>query len=345
MRRDLWSPHKWRYLPMEIQTEITRKEINFISDIDLRVVLLDRLNELDRIFLVNANYSTIFLAISTIEGIFKHIAAIFRNEIKSSSKYPKNNKGKQKEFDKLTINELYILLTELNVLPAIKNFENVYDLFRDYRNFIHPQAQTKKAWSTDLGHAQMAVGLLNATVSYLDKYIFINKEIFEKIAGNPDYDSSKELHLKLHNIPLHSFLVWNKKISDTLLLKFDLELPKDTVFNFVFNFANEGSFKMIRLDNRAVYKNCILHCTQKYFWRERLIADPESPPDKLVLPVEIKIDFKNKDFSFTVDGNPYNFKDKDTKRDRNLFDELKSNLKIGFFNEVGPVNLSNIRFK
>lgn len=88
-----------------------------------------------------------------------------------------------------------------------------------------------------------------------------------------------------------------------------------------------------------------MHCTQKYFWRERLIADPESPPDKLVLPVEIKIDFKNKDFSFTVDGNPYNFKDKDTKRDRNLFDELKSNLKIGFFNEVGPVNLSNIRFK
>ena len=334
---------------MEIQTEITRKDINFISDIDLRVVLRDRLNELDRIFLVNANYSTIFLAISTIEGIFKHIAAIFRNDIKSSFKYPKDNKGKRKEFDKLTINELYILLRELNVLPDIKNFENVYDLFRDYRNFIHPQAQTKKAWPTDLGHAQMAIGLLNATVSYLDRYIFIDKEVFEKFVGNPDYDSSKVLHLRLYKTPLHSFLVWNKLITDGLLLKFDLELPKDSVFNFVFNFANEGNFKMIRLDNRygskSGYLNCVLHCTQKYFWRERLIADPVSPPDKPILPVEIKIDFKKNEFTFSVDGTLYSFKDKDTRKDKSLFTELKSDLRIGFFNEVGPVNISNILFR
>lgn len=334
---------------MDIQTEITKKNINFISDVDLRVVLRDRLQELDRIFLVNANYSTIFLAISTIEGIFKHVATIFRNEIKSSPKYPKDNKGKRKEFDRLTINELYILLRELNVLPDIKNFENVYDLFRDYRNFIHPQAQTKKAWPTDLGHAQMAIGLLNATVSYLDRYIFIDKEIFEKFAGNPDYDSSKALHLILHNPPLHSFLVWNKPITDRLLLKFDLELPKDSVFNFVFNFANEGNFKMIRLDNRygskSGYLNCVLHCTQKYFWRERLIAEPKSPPDKSILPIEIEMDLKNKDFAFTVDSTSYSFNDKDTRKNRDLFDELKSGLRIGFFNEVGPVILSNIHFK
>lgn len=330
---------------MEIRTEITRKEINFINDIDLRAVLRDRLNELDKIFLVNANYSTIFLAISTIEGIFKHVANIFKNDIKASSYYPKDSKGKLKKFDKLTINELYILLKEQNVLPAIKNFEHVYDLFRDYRNFIHPQAQTKKAWPTDLGHAQMAIGLLNATVSYLDRQIFIDKEIFEKIAGNPDYDSSKILNLRLLNSPLHSFLVWNKPVSNTLFLNFDLDLPKDSVFNFVFNFANEGSFKMLRLENRQIYKNCVLHCTQKYFWRERLIADPESPPDKPVFPLEIKIDFKKKEFTFAVDGTLYSFKDINTNKVINLFTELKPDLKIGFFNEVGPVSLSNIRLK
>ena len=102
---------------------------------------------------------------------------------------------------------------------------------------------------------------------------------------------------------------------------------------------------MIRLDNRAVYKNCVLHCTQKYFWSERLIADPESPPDKPMLPVEIKIDFKKRDFSFIVDGTSYSFKDKDTRKNGDLFDELKSGLRIGFFNEVGPVSLSNIHFK
>lgn len=330
---------------MEIQTEITRKEINFISDIDLRVVLRDRLKELDKIFLVNANYSTIFLAISTIEGIFKHVANIFKNDIKASSYYPKDSKGKPKKFGDLTINELYILLKEQTVLPDIKNFENVYDLFRDYRNFIHPQSQTKKAWPTDLGHAQMAIGLLNATISYLDRYIFVDKEIFEKIACNPDYDSSKVLHLKLHNTILHSLLVWNKPVSNALSLNFDLELPKDSVFNFCFNFANDGSFMMLRLDNRERDKNCLLHCTQRYFWRERLIADPESPPDKPLLPVEIRIDFQKEEFTFAVDGTTYNFRDKDTKKEKNLFAELKPNLRIGFFKEVGPVSLSNICIK
>ncbi|OHE59587.1 MAG: hypothetical protein A2Z47_04365 [Thermodesulfovibrio sp. RBG_19FT_COMBO_42_12] len=205
---------------MELQTEITRKEINFINDIDLRTILRNRLKELDKIFLVNANYSTIFLAISTIEGIFQHIANIFKTDIQSSKKYPKYSKGKTKKFSKLLINELYILLKEKGLLPDIENFEHVYDLFRNYRNFIHPQAQTKKAWSTDLGHAQMAIGLLNATISYLDGYIFIDKEIFIKIAGNPDYDSSKTLHLYKHNTPLHSFLVWDKPVSNALFLIF-----------------------------------------------------------------------------------------------------------------------------
>lgn len=330
---------------MEIRTEITRKGINFINDIDLRAILLDRLKELDKIFLVNANYSTIFLAISTIEGIFQHIANIFKTDIQKSKNYPKNLKGKPKEFGKLSIDELYILLKEKGILPDIKDFEHVYDLFRNYRNFIHPQAQTKKAWPTDLGHAQMAMGLLNATVSYLDRQIFIDKEIFEKIAGNPDYSSRRDLYLTMHNTPLNSFLVWNKPVLNTLFLNFDLDLPKDSVFNFVFNFAHEGSFKMLRLENRQIYKNCVLHCTQKYFWRERLIADPESPPDKPVLPVEIKIDFKKKEFIFAVAGTLYSFKDIDTNKIINLFAELKPDLKIGFFNEVGPVSLSNICFK
>src|SRR3990172_6610273 len=164
---------------MELQTEITRKEINFINDIDLRTILRDRLKELDKIFLVNAHYSTIFLAISTIEGILKHIAFIYKKDLKNSPNYPQNEKGKPKEFNELTINEFYILLKEKDILPNIKNFEYVYDLFRNYRNFIHPQSQAEKEWPTDLGHAQMAIGLLNATISDLSRYIFIDKEIFE----------------------------------------------------------------------------------------------------------------------------------------------------------------------
>ena len=206
---------------MKIQTEITRKDINFIDDIDLRDVLLERLNELDRVFLVNGNYSTVFLAISSVEGILKHIATIFKTEIKRSSQYPDGTDGKPKKFEKLTIDDLYVLLRERDILPSITSFEHVYDLFRNYRNFIHPQAHTKKGWQIGLGQAQMALGLLNATIGDLSQYIFIDKEVFLKIEGIPDYDSSsKVLHLKLYNTPLHSFVVLNRKVSDTLSLSF-----------------------------------------------------------------------------------------------------------------------------
>jgi len=330
---------------VEIQTEITRKDINFINDIDLRFMLLERLKELDKVFLVNGNFSTIFLAISTIEGIFKHIATIFKTEILKSSNYPLNSKGKRRSFNELSINDLYLLLKELDILPNIPGFEHVYRLFKDYRNFIHPQAQKSKAWPMDIGQAQMALGLLNASVSHLAQYIFIDKEIFRKLAGNPDYDySNKVLHLKLHRTPLHSFLVLNRQIANTLSLNFDLELPQGSIFNFVFNFVDEANFKMLRLDNRGNprFPNCVLHCTQKYFWKGILSADYPHPPQEQLLSIAINTDFPNKIFSFAVNEDSYSFKD---KRDnyKNLFDELEPNLKIGFFNEEGPVKLSNIR--
>ena len=327
---------------MEIQTEITRKDLNFINDIDLRDTLLERLSELDRVFLVNGNYSTVFLAISSVEGIFKHIATIFKSEIKLSSKYPTDNGGSPKKFDWLTIDELYSLLTDLNILPSITRFEHVYNLFRDYRNFIHPQAHTKKGWHIGLGQAQMALGLLNATIDDLAQYLFVDKKVFLKIAGTPDYDSNKVLHLRTHSSPLHSFVVLNSKVLDTLSLSFDLELPQRSIFNFVFNFKDDGDFKMLRLDNRDRWPNCVLHCTQKYSWKEMLFANPVSPPSTGPMPVVIKIDLPNRVFTLDVNGDSYSFKDRQGKS-RDLFTEIYPDLKIGFFNEEGTVKISNIR--
>lgn len=327
---------------MEIQTEITRKDINFINDIDLRDTLLERFSELDRVFLVNGNYSTVFLAISSVEGIFKHIATIFKSEIKSSSKYPTKNGGRPKDFDKLTVDELYGLLTDLNILPSITRFEHVYNLFRDYRNFIHPQAHTKKGWHIGLGQAQMALGLLNATIGDLAQYIFVDKNVFRKIAGTPDYDSNKVLHLRTHPPPLNSFVVLNSKVLDTLSLSFDLELPQRSIFNFVFNFKDEGDFKMLRLDNRDRWPNCVLHCTQKYSWKKTLNAYPVSLDSTGLMPVVIEIDFQNRVFTLDVNEDSFSFKDLEGKS-RDLFTEIESDLKIGFFNETGTVKLSNIR--
>lgn len=326
---------------MDIQTKITKKDLNFINDLDLRDMLIERLKEMDRVFLVNGNYSTIFLALSTIEGIFKHIAAIFKNEIK----YPSHPKGKPKHLNELMINELYEVLAKIEILPYIEDFDKFYHHFKDYRNFIHPQVQRKKDWAIDIGQAQMALGLLNATIGYLAKNIFIEKEIFKILAGNPDYYSNT-LHLNLHRPPLQSFLVMKQKLSNYLSLNFDLELSKNSIFNFVFNFVDDGNFKMLRLDNRKRPKtpNCVLHCTQKGVWRIIFNADHLHPPIKTLFSVAIEINFPNKTFSFNADGDSYSFKDAGDNI-INLYDEIDSNKKIGFFNEVGTAKLSKIRLK
>jgi hypothetical protein len=332
---------------MEMQTEITTKEISFIDDIDFRNILYDRLNEIDRVFTVNANYSTIFLSVSTIEGIFKHLAEIFRDDIKKSIRYPTTPKGKQKRFDKISIDEFYILLREISILPEIEGMEKVYKLFKDYRNFIHPQAQKKKAWAIDLGQAQMALGLLNATLSYLSQNIFIGKDIYQKVAGSPDYDKDHVLHLNLDRTKLHSFITTKSNVAESFSLSFDLELPDDSIFNFVFNFKNDGNFKMLRLDNRCHpdKPNCLLRCTQKYFWVPFMDAKDKCPPSsKTVFPVDIEIDKANKLFRFMVDGKEYQFVDKQGKTS-DLFAQFTPGLKVGFFNEIRPVKLHNIESK
>jgi hypothetical protein len=193
-----------------------------------------------------------------------------------------------------------------------------------------------------LGQAQMALGLLNATMSELEDYIFIGKNKFNTIAGTPYYDAQEVLNLDIGDSFLQSFVVLENKISDVLNLSFDLEIPHGSVFNFVFNYKDDGNFKMFRLDSRKPNYNRLLHCSRKYYWRETHHVYPESTTDTS-MAVVIKIDFPNQVFSITVSGVLYTFKDLSLNV-KNLFGEISPGLQIGFFNEEGVVRLSNIKF-
>lgn len=343
-RNDHWNNCERRAFTMNFETEITEKSLSFISDVDLRLALFDRLSELDRVFLVNANLSTVFLSVSTIEGIFKHLGEVFKTKITPSIKgYPTDPKGKPKPFKDLTIDELFSLLQAIDILPKTPNFQHVYDLFRNYRNFIHPQNQIKKDWPTGLGQAQMAVGLLNATIDHLSQYLFLGDNLLRRISGQPEVDVSNNLSLRLEYSPTNSFVVFESPVIDKLNISFNLELPLNGVLNFVFNFVNEGSFRMFRLDKRlnTPYRNCLLHCTQKYVWFEHLQTQPSQPPLKDSFPVEIKIDAVSANFDFIVDGQHHTFTDKAGKI-VNAFTQFTPKLRIGFFNELLPAKLSNI---
>jgi hypothetical protein len=328
-----------------IQPSFTKKRISFIDDLDFRILVERRLNELDQLLMTNASYSIIFLAISTLEGIFKHIAAIFKMEISGLGSYPLLPSGKKKPFDKLTIDEIYDCLTELSIIPKVDNFEHLYKLFRDYRNFIHPQAERTKKWAIGLGQAEMALGLLNSSIDFLCERLYIRKHIFQVIEGDPDYYSD-QLDLKLQDTPLNSCVVLNTEISSAALIEFDLQLAPRAVFNFIFNYRNTGDFKMLRLDNRteAGSVNDLLHCTQKYFWRSEFHANIQHPPKQATVPVKVEIDFSGKIFLFEVAGVRYQYQDAVDKA-INLFSEIEPGLKIGFFNEVRPVRLFNVKLK
>ncbi len=332
-------------LSIQIQMQITEKRLGFINDVDLRNDLQTRLKELDRVVLANANYSTVFLAIGAIEGIFKHVAEIYKSEIRSSQTYPRiGNKQKLKPFDKLSIYELYVELKAMGIAPQAPDYNALYELFRQYRNCIHPQAQVRKNWDIELGQAQMALGLLNATVLNLDQNVFVGKRIFEKVAGAPQFDSNGELQLQLDRTPHHSFVVLREPVSDRLSFTFDLHLSPNALLNFVFNYVDEGDFKMVRLDSRPEkpYVNAVLRSSQKYSWSEFLWASPSDPPTKEKFPVAITIDVSNGIFDFVVDGVAYTFQDR-KQSSRLLSSEIRPDLRVGFFNEVNSVKLSNIQ--
>ena len=112
-------------MEIKYRMEIARKSLGFIDDKDLQAVIIKRLDELERVFSVNANLSTIILSISTMRKYFRHIASIFKTAIKASPKYPEIKPGKKKKFDDLTIEEIYKLLFEeisYNVLRALTKF-------------------------------------------------------------------------------------------------------------------------------------------------------------------------------------------------------------------------------
>jgi hypothetical protein len=332
-------------LSLQPRPQLTWKQLGFINDVDLRNDLRARLDELDRVVLANAHYSTVFLAIGTVEGIFRHVAEIYTPEIRSSATYPHIGvkQPKPKAFDKLTIDELYAELRTLGIAPQAPDYKALYELFRHYRNCIHPQARVGKGWEIGLGQAQMALGLLNATLQNLDRNVFIGKHRFEKIAGSPDYDDDGVLRLPLNGTPHRSFVLLRDPISGKCHIRFDLHLSPKSLLNFVFNYAGDGDFKMVRLDGRPDkrYANGVLVCSQKYRWAEILTADPKKPPESEQFPVEISIDVRGGVFDFTVNGSTYKFVDK-KGHPKALALELRPGLRVGFFNEVNSVRLSSI---
>jgi hypothetical protein len=337
---------------MDASTQITLKQLDFIDDVQLREVLRERLDELDRIVPANANYGTVFLAIGIIEGIFKHFASLYKAEILGISPpdYPETSPGKRKEFDKLIIEEIYHLLSKAGakeLLAEIPEYDRLFELFRKYRNYVHPQEQARQRLQVGLGQAQMALGLLNATIQSLDRNIIVGKQLFEKVAGIPRSDSQGMIDLPRAGTRHHSFIVLRKPVDSRLQLTFNADISPHGLLNFVFDYTNPGDFRMLRFDTRPDERcrNGVLRSTQRYWWNYELHAVPAKAPANKETHVRIDIDFQTAIFTCIVDGAQYAFINESDGTPSGLSEKVHPGRRIGFFNEEDTVKISNLTIK
>ena len=252
---------------VDIKLEATSKDLNFLSDPELAQIIRTILTEIDSLVIVRAHRSLIYLSISTLEGILSNVLALNINRIQTFPSYPKKKGGALKKIDDLNLAEKIAIAKDLEIITP--DFFDTFKKFKEFRNYMHPLLEVKDKHALDIGLGQIALGLMNHTISKLEKIRFIQEKIWKVISGIPVYNSSqKQIEFKLFRpLRTHSFLVTEDYAGNNIEVNFDLHIGEDAVFNFVFNYENEERFHMLRFETRRNEFCGILHCEHKYAWR------------------------------------------------------------------------------
>lgn len=262
---------------VQIQLEATSKELNFLSDPELAQIIKTILAEIDSLAIIRAHRSMLYLSMSTLEGILSNILELNLNKIKTFTSYPKKKGGALKDFNNLVLAEKIKIAKDLGIIS--QEFLNTFEKFRDFRNDMHPGVELNSKHPLDIGLGQIALGLMNHTMSRLEKMRFINEKIWHVVSGIPAYNAGQnKIEFKLfYPISTHSFMVTKDYTGNELEINFDLHIGENAVFNFVFNYENDERFHMLRFETRKNEPCGILHCEHKYAWRQ--ISDYNSTWD------------------------------------------------------------------
>lgn len=318
---------------LQIPFEATNKELHFVSDPELAQIMIGILSEIDSLSLIKAHRSMIYLSMSTLEGILANVLKLNENKVRALPGYPKV-KGAPKKWEKLTLEDEIKIARDLNIIST--DFHDVFHKFRGFRNYMHPLVELQDRNSLDLGLGQIALGLLNHTISKLEKIRFIDEKIWKVITGIPKYTSGMEkIELPFISHGTNSFMVTDDYKNQDIELEFDLHIGGETVFNFVFDFENDSVFKMFRLDSRGEGYVSVLNCEHKYGW-EGIPGFTDQCTLKSTEPNKLKIRIENSILTTHLDGNPL------LSGKTIACDNKKS---IGFFSEVRSLYMRKLLIK
>lgn len=318
---------------VQIQLEATSKDLYFLSDPELAQIIRTILAEIDSLMIINARRSMVYLSMSTLEGILSNVLAQNINKIKMPPfSYPKKKGGTLKDFDRLVLAEKIVLAKELGIIAP--EFFDTFKKFKEFRNYMHPLVELQGKHPLDIGLGQIALGLVNHTISKLEKIRFIEEKIWKVISGIPIYNSGqRQIEFKLFRpLRTHSFLITEDFAGSNTEINFDLHIVEEAVFNFVFNYENEERFHMLRFETRKSEFCGVLHCEHKNAWR--LVEEYNSK-------WSIKTEEPNR-VSIRVDATSLRvyLNGKEELSGKSILCDNKKY--IGFFNEVRDIYISNL---
>jgi hypothetical protein len=318
---------------VQIPFEATSKDLNFISDPELAQIIKGVLFEIDNLTVVRAHRSMIYLSMSTLEGILSNVLGLNLAKIKALTSYPKKRGGTLKDFDDLVLADKIVLAKDLDIIAP--EFYDTFKKFKEFRNYMHPLEELRRKHKLDIGLGQVALGLMNHTISKLERIRFIDEKIWKVESGIPLHVSGqKKLEFRFVGVsPTNSFLITDDYKSRDVQIKFDLHIGAEVVFNFVYNYETDEKFQMLRFDTRATEFSGLLNCAHKYGWQ--LVEQHKSKwVIKTSEPNQIELKLQAGLLKVYLNGN-----------------ELLSGVTLswdnqkafGFFNEVNHVYISNLK--
>jgi len=317
-------------------TSLTNKDVEFLSNPDLINLLRSVLRELDTAGASQAHRSATYLAVSAIEGVFGELLTLL-NLTPTTAKWWPKDRGSPKDRCKLTLEDREKILQAENALP--KSFEKLYGPVRVYRNYMHPERELRELTPIAQSVAQMALACLNALIEKYSPQRFAANHIWHVDYGFTQILSKSLIQISPKSGEKHSVLVTDLPASTFRKISFDVLMPPDTIFNFLFNYFSLDNWRAARIDAREVRSMYgkdagLLFCNHWQAWHVigRYVKEPKG--DDLKHSVVVRLESPRK-FSIYVDGQILALR-------RNVDWGFDEHGRIGFMGELGPISIDNL---
>ena len=144
-------------------TQLIEFEFNYINDSTLREIIKRDYRELSYILFPDGAWkSIVIMAGSILEAILvDRLAADAKKAIKCKYAVQKKLKANDLSNGNWKLVHLIEVADEIGLLPA-KRKETIDQVLREYRNFVHANAEIRNSYSINDGEAFMAVGALKS---------------------------------------------------------------------------------------------------------------------------------------------------------------------------------------